>query len=143
MNNPIIYVTRKAHFNAAHKLCNPNWSEEKNYEVFGKCANPNWHGHNFDIFITLKGTVNPETGFVMDFKVLKEIIETHVIEPLDHKNLNLDVPFFKDLLPSVENIAIVIWDILTPHITSNAQLHKITVYETERNFVDYYGPNSL
>lgn len=142
-NQPVLFITRKAHFNAAHKLFNPNWSKEKNDEIFGKCANENWHGHNFDLHITIKGFVNQETGFVMDLKQLKKIIETEIVEPLDHKNLNLDVPFLIGKLPSIENIVIEIWNILEKFMPSNAKLHKILLVETKNNSVEYYGPNTV
>lgn len=139
-NNPVLFITRKAHFNAAHKLYNPLWDKEKNETIFGKCANENWHGHNFDLEITIKGYVNPETGFIMDLKTLKNIIETHVIDQLDHKNLNLDVPFLKDKLPSIENIVLEIWNILIQYLPKNTKLHKIHLIETKNNSVEYFGP---
>src|SRR6188474_899378 len=105
----MIYITRREHFNAAHKLYNPNWTEEQNNEVFGKCANPNWHGHNYHLYVTVKGEVNPETGFLVDLKWLKKLINTYVIDEVDHRNLNLDVAFMKDKLASTENLAIAIW----------------------------------
>jgi 6-pyruvoyltetrahydropterin/6-carboxytetrahydropterin synthase len=136
----MIYLTRKEHFNAAHKLYNPNWSKEKNEEVFGKCANANWHGHNFQIYVTVKGTPNPETGFVMDLKELSRLIKLHVVEELDHKNINLDVPWMKGIMASTENIAIEIWKRLAPEIEKyNCKLHSIKLYETENNFVEYFG----
>jgi len=136
----MIFLTRKEHFNAAHKLCRDDWSDEKNKEVFGKCANANWHGHNFDLFVTVKGTPNPETGFVIDLKTLSGIVKEHVIEELDHKNLNLDVPFMKGVMPSTENLAIKIWEILYPLVQSEqCNLHCVKLYETENNFVEYYG----
>lgn len=136
----MIYITRKEHFNAAHKLARKDWSDDRNLEVFGKCANPNWHGHNYQLFVTVKGEINPDTGFLVDLKWLKAIINTHVIDKVDHKNLNLDVDFMKDKLASTENLAIAIWDILLPYITENgAQLHCIKIYETENNFVEYFG----
>lgn len=138
---PVIFVTRKAHFNAAHKLFNPKWSVEENEAVFGKCANSNWHGHNFDLYITIKGRPSEDTGFVMDLKKLKVLIENEVIVHLDHKNLNKDVPFLKYILPSVENISIAIWNILDHQLPEGVKLHKVLLYETERNFVEYYGPN--
>ena len=134
----MVYVTRKLHFNAAHKLYNPNWSEEKNLEVFGKCANTNWHGHNFDLFVTVKGTLNPETGFVIDLKVLKELVEEKVINKIDHRNINLDVDFMAGKMASIENLAIAIWDELFPFINSG-QLYCIKIYETPRQYVEYYG----
>lgn len=136
--NKILYVTRRVHFNAAHKLYNPGWSEEKNDEVFGKCANKNWHGHNFDLFVTVKGTPNPDTGFVIDLKVLKTIIKTHVVDKLDHKNLNMDVDFMEGKLASIENLVVEIWEQLKPHI-QGCELHYIKLIETENNYVEYYG----
>lgn len=141
MSKPVVFVTRKAQFNAAHKLYNPNWSEEKNNEVFGKCANKNWHGHNFDLYVTIKGRPHQDTGFVMDLKKLKTLIEENVIEKLDHKNLNLDVEMLKGEFPSIENIVIAIWNVLTPLLPENAKLHQLRLWETERNYVDYYGPD--
>lgn len=136
----MIYITRKENFNAAHKLSRTDWSLEKNQEVFGKCANPNWHGHNYQLFVTVKGEVNPETGFLVDLKWLKKIINTNVIDKLDHQNLNLDVDFMKGKLASTENLAIAIWDILYPFmVEEGVDLHSIKVYETENNFVEYLG----
>ena len=136
----MIYITRKESFNAAHKLARADWSEDKNAEVFGKCANPNWHGHNYQLFVTVKGEINPDTGFLVDLKWLKEIINVQVIDELDHKNINLDVSFMTGKLASTENLAIAIWDILFPHIEgSGAHLHSIKIYETENNMVEYFG----
>lgn len=136
----MIFLTRKEHFNAAHKLCRDDWSDEKNKEVFGKCANANWHGHNFDLFVTVKGTPNPETGFVVDLKTLSSIIKEHIVEELDHKNLNLDVPFMRGVMPSTENLAMKIWEILSPLVQNErCALHCVKLYETENNFVEYYG----
>jgi 6-pyruvoyltetrahydropterin/6-carboxytetrahydropterin synthase len=137
----MIYVCRKEHFNAAHKLYNPAWSDEKNLEVFGPCANANWHGHNFDLTVTVKGTPDPDTGFVIDLKKLSVLIREHVTEKLDHKNLNVDVDFMFGKMASTEILAMEIWKILAPLIISNskAQLHCITLYETPRNYVEYYG----
>ena len=138
----MIYVSRKEHFNAAHKLYNPAWSKEKNQEVFGPCANENWHGHNFDVIITVKGKPDPETGFVIDLKKLSTLIRDEVIEKLDHKNLNLDVDFLKDKLPSCETLAVEIWKILAPKVTEISKfgtLHCVRLYETPSNYVDYFG----
>ncbi len=136
----IVYVTRKEHFNAAHKLWNDEWSAEKNFEVFGKCANPNWHGHNFNLFVIVKGTPREDTGFVIDLKKLSTMIREQVTEQLDHKNLNLDVPFMQGIKASTENLAIAIWDILYPSIQAEgAELHCIRLWETENNCVEYYG----
>ena len=136
----MVYITRKEHFNAAHKLFKPEWSDDKNNEVFGKCANPNWHGHNYNLYITIKGEINPETGFVMDLKTLSSIINEEIIDKVDHKNLNLDVPFLEGKMTSTEVITVEFWNILAPLIKENgALLHKIRLEETERNFVEYFG----
>ncbi|MFM7855666.1 MAG: 6-pyruvoyl trahydropterin synthase family protein [Flammeovirgaceae bacterium] len=140
----MIYVSRKEHFNAAHKLYNPLWSKEKNVEVFGPCANENWHGHNFELITTVKGVPDPDTGFVVDLKKLSKLIREEVIEKLDHKNLNLDVDFMKDKMASTEILAIEIWKILEPKISTISKfgtLHAIKLYETPRNFVEYFGVN--
>jgi 6-pyruvoyltetrahydropterin/6-carboxytetrahydropterin synthase len=135
----MIYITRKEHFNAAHKLFNPAWSEEQNNVVFGKCANKNWHGHNYDLFVTVKGTINPETGFVVNLKDLSTLIRTDVTDILDHKNLNMDVKGMP-VMPSTENVAIFIWHILSPKIQEmGATLHCIKLYETDSNYVEYFG----
>lgn len=136
----MIYITRKASFNAAHKLSRPDWTEAQNSEVYGKCANPNWHGHNYQLYVTVKGEINPETGFLVDLKWLKDITNTYVVDKIDHKNLNLDVDFMKGKLASTENLAVAIWDELVNLIAeSGAQLHCIKIYETENNFVEYFG----
>jgi 6-pyruvoyltetrahydropterin/6-carboxytetrahydropterin synthase len=136
----MIYVTRREHFNAAHKLWIPEWSDEKNTEVFGKCANPNWHGHNYNLFVTVKGEPNPTTGFLIDLKHLSTIIKENIIDALDHKNLNLDVEFMKGKMSSTEILAIEIWKILAPLITNDSvALHAVKLYETENNFVEYFG----
>jgi len=136
----MIYITRKESFNAAHKLARPDWSEDQNTEVFGKCANPNWHGHNYQLFVTVKGEINPETGFLVDLKWLKNIINIHVIDKVDHRNLNLDVDFMKGKLASTENLAIAIWEeLILPITAGGAVLHSIKIYETENNFVEYFG----
>lgn len=136
----MIYVTRKEHFNAAHRVYRVEWTDEQNQEVFGKCANPNWHGHNYDLYVTVKGEPNVETGFVMDIKKLSVLIREEVIEKLDHKNLNLDVDFLEGKIPSTEILAISIWKILFDKIKSHGcLLHCIKLFETERNYVEYYG----
>lgn len=136
----MVYLTRVEHFNAAHKLYNENWSEEKNLEVFGKCANPNWHGHNYELFVTIKGEPHPETGFVFNAKELGELIKEIIAERVDHRNLNLDVDFMKGKFTSAENFAIAIWSELKPHIEkAGAQLHYIKLQETPRIYVEYYG----
>lgn len=136
----MIYLTRRECFNAAHKLCNPNWSDEENKRVFGKCANENWHGHNYELFVTVKGTPDPNTGFIINAVDLKNIIQTYIVEKVDHKNLNLDVAFLKNTFPSTENFAKAIWNELQPHLTAiNYQLHAIKLRETENIYVEYFG----
>jgi 6-pyruvoyltetrahydropterin/6-carboxytetrahydropterin synthase len=138
----MVYISRKEHFNAAHKLYNPNWSPQKNAEVFGPCANANWHGHNFELIVTVKGKPDPDTGFVMDLKDLSTLIKELVIDKVDHKNLNLDVEFMYGKMASCEIFIIEIWNILAPAIQKaapSASLHKLKLYETPRNFVEYYG----
>lgn len=135
-----VYITRREHFNAAHKLWREDWSDEKNAEVFGKCSNKNWHGHNFNIFVTVKGLPSEDTGFVIDLKDLSKIMKEYVIEALDHRNLNLDVPFMKGLLASTENLVIKIWEqIESPIKEAGGELVKIRLEETENNYVEYYG----
>lgn len=138
----MVYVIRKEHFNAAHRLYNPAWSDEKNQEIFGPCANINWHGHNFELIVTVKGQPDPETGFVYDLKQLGDLIKKEIIDQVDHKNLNLDVPFMKDKLASCEVLVMEFWNILAPKITSTsttAVLHKIHLIETNKNSVEYFG----
>ncbi|TFV92400.1 6-carboxytetrahydropterin synthase [Algoriphagus kandeliae] len=133
-----VTVIRKEHFNAAHRLHNPSWSDEKNQAVFGKCNNPNFHGHNYDLHVMLRGEIDPETGYVYDMKLLSDLIKEHVLNRFDHKNLNLDTDEFKNLNPTAENIAVVIWNILREKIDRKYDL-SIRLYETERNFVEYDG----
>ena len=136
----MMLITRRERFNAAHRLYRKDWSDEKNLEVFGKCSNPNRHGHNYILYVTVKGDVGPETGFVINLKVLSQIIRTKIIEKIDHKNLNLEVDFMKDKIVSTENIAIAIWEEIEQDILSNgAELHCVKVVETENNFVEYFG----
>ena len=135
----MIYITRKEHFNAAHKLFNPAWSEEQNNATFGKCANKNWHGHNYDLYVTVKGEINPDTGFVVNLKDLSTTIRKDICDILDHKNLNLDVKGMPTM-PSTENVAIFIWAILAPKIKNmGAILHCIKLFETDSNYVEYFG----
>jgi len=134
----IVTVHRKAHFNAAHRLYNIEWTDARNATVFGKCANPHFHGHNYELIVAVKGDVNPETGFVMDMKVLKDLIKIEIEEKLDHRNLNKEVPEFKSLNPTAENIAVVIWNKLRKKINQELEL-TITLYETPRNYVVYSG----
>lgn len=135
----MIFLTRHEHFNAAHKLYNPDWSEEKNIEVYGKCANANWHGHNYELIVTIKGEINPQTGFLMDAKHLSQILQEHVCEKLDHRNLNLDVDFMRGKLASTENLAVAIWEQITPYLPINVKLHCVKLYETPRICVEYFG----
>lgn len=136
----MVYLTRVEHFNAAHSLFNPDWTEEKNREVFGKCANINWHGHNYELHVTIKGEPHPETGFIFNAKTLGTLIRDVIVEQVDHRNLNLDVPFMKNKFTSAENFAIGIWEELQPHIRENgAILHAIKLYETPRIYVEYFG----
>ncbi len=135
----MVYLTRLEHFNAAHKLYNPNWSKEKNEAVFGACANENWHGHNFELYVTVKGEIDNDTGFLMDAKKLSELINEHVTEKLDHKNLNLDVDFLKDKMCSTENLATEIWKQLSNRLPASVKLHCIKLYETPRIYVEYFG----
>lgn len=135
-----MYLTRRERFNAAHRLYREDWDDKKNFEVFGKCSNPNWHGHNYVLFVTVKGKINPETGFVINIKTLSEIIKRRIIDKVDHKNLNLEVDFLKDKIVSTENMAMAFWDELeTPVRKMGAQLHSVKIVETENNFVEYFG----
>jgi 6-pyruvoyltetrahydropterin/6-carboxytetrahydropterin synthase len=131
-------VCRQAHFNAAHRLYNPKWDDIENQKIFGICSSPNYHGHNYNLIIKVKGEVDTETGYVIDMKILKEIVEKNIIEKFDHKNLNLDLEVFKNLNPTAENIAIIIWRILRMKIEDKFDL-EVVLYETERNFVEYSG----
>jgi 6-pyruvoyltetrahydropterin/6-carboxytetrahydropterin synthase len=131
-----VAVFRKEHFNAAHRLNNPTWSEEKNKAFFGKCNNPNYHGHNYDLTVKVSGYVDEESGYLLDMKVLSDLLQEKVIEKFDHRNLNLDTQEFKNLNPTAENIAMVIYDLIRPHIANDLEL-KVKLYETERNYVEY------
>jgi 6-pyruvoyltetrahydropterin/6-carboxytetrahydropterin synthase len=136
----MVYLTRVEHFNAAHKLYNENWDEAKNLEVFGKCANANWHGHNYELHVTIKGEPNPETGFIFNAKTLSNLIKDIIVERVDHRNLNLDVDFMKGKFTSAENFAMSIWNELKPHVEENGvQLHKIKLQETPNIYVEYFG----
>ena len=140
MSKKTVYISRRSRFNAAHKLYNPDWSDEKNHEVFGKCANANWHGHNYELHVTVKGVPNHDTGYCMDMKTLSNLIKEFVVEPLDHKNLNLDVPWMKGKRASTEILIIEIWNQLEKPIQEyNCALHKLRLYETENNYADYFG----
>jgi 6-pyruvoyltetrahydropterin/6-carboxytetrahydropterin synthase len=136
----MVFITRKETFSAAHKLNRNDWSQQKNNEMFGKCANPNWHGHNYALSVTVKSEVNPETGFVANLSIISDIIKEKVINKVDHKNLNLDVDFMKDKLPTTEILAIEIWNQIEASINAlGCKLHCIKIQETEKNFVEYYG----
>jgi len=136
----MIYITRRERFNAAHRLFREDFSDEKNLEVFGLCSNPNWHGHNYELFVTVKGDINKETGFLVNLKTLSKLIRERVIKKLDHKNINLEVDFMSGSLASTENLAVGIWHELSPHIKAlGADLHCIKVTESENNYVEYFG----
>lgn len=135
----MVYLTRIEHFNAAHRLYNPSWSAEKNEEVFGKCANTNWHGHNFELFVTIKGEPDPATGFIFDAKKLSAIVKEKIVDQLDHRNLNMDVGFMQGKLCSIENLVIGIWDQLVPVLPERVQLHSLKLVETSKIYVEYYG----
>lgn len=136
----MITVTRRERFNAAHRLFNKNWTDEKNESVFGKCSNKNWHGHNYILYVTVKGTIDQETGYLIDLKILSDILKEKVTSKLDHKNLNLEVDFLNDTITTAENIAVKIFEEIAPEIAKhNCQLHCVKLVETENNFVEYFG----
>jgi len=135
-----VFLTRRERFNAAHRMFRSDWSDEQNLDIYGKCSNPNWHGHNYTLFVTVKGELNPELGYVVNLKTISAIINQYVIEKIDHKNINLEVDFMKNRIPSSENLAIAIWEQLDPHIlTLGVELHCVKIEETENNFVEYFG----
>lgn len=134
----MVYLTRRETFNAAHRLFNKNWSEEKNIEVFGKCANKNWHGHNYQLFVTVKGNPDPDTGFIVDAKKLSDLVKKEVVDRFDHMNLNTDTPYFTDMQPSTENFCKVIWRLIEPKIAGGV-LHCIKLQETENIYAEYFG----
>ncbi len=134
----MVYVTRRAQFSAAHRLHNPKFSEDENKRIYDKCNNPSGHGHNYDVEVTVSGEPDPETGMVIDLKVLKRLLQEYVIDELDHKHLNYDVEFMRDVIPTAENIAMKIWERLEPHI-ENGKLYSVKLYESQNNFVDYRG----
>lgn len=136
---PKVVVTRRTHFNAAHRLFNPGWSDAENARIFGPCANANSHGHNYNLDVSVIGDVAPATGYVIDIKTLKDLIDQHVLSKLDHRHLNLDVPEFKTLIPTAENIVMVCWRLLQPHLPATVKLHRLVLHETERNIVEYTG----
>ena len=134
-----VMITRRLHFSAAHRLARTEWSDERNRQVFGNCANPNGHGHNYELEVTVAGPVDPETGYVMDLKALKELVNRRVVDDLDHRNLNLDVPWLAGVLPSTENLAVRIWERIAPEIPAPAELHCVVLWETPRHRVEYRG----
>jgi 6-pyruvoyltetrahydropterin/6-carboxytetrahydropterin synthase len=135
-----VFLTRRERFNAAHRMFRPGWSDEENMQIYGKCSNPNWHGHNYILFVTVKGNVNPEIGYTVNLKTLSKIINKYIIEPLDHKNINIEVDFMNGIIPSSENLAIAIWHQLIPHVKElGVELHCVKIEETENNFVEYFG----
>ena len=142
MKQPRVSVYRKSHFNAAHRLHNPAWDEARNKEIFGVCNNANYHGHNYDLIVKVTGAIDPATGYVIDMKILQDLVDEHVISRFDHKNLSLDTEEFRNLNPTAENIVVVIWNILRPYIDSDKDL-KVKLYETERNFVSYDGRSEV
>jgi len=135
----MVYLTRIEHFNAAHKLYNPAWTKERNDEVYGRCANENWHGHNFELHVTVKGLPDPETGFVFDAKRLSRLVNDRVVDRLDHRNLNLDVDFMRGRICSIENLVVAIWHELAPHLPEGVRLHRLKLVETPRIHVEYFG----
>jgi 6-pyruvoyltetrahydropterin/6-carboxytetrahydropterin synthase len=136
----MLYLTRRETFNAGHRLFRPEWSDEENYQVYGKCSNPGWHGHNYILYVTVKGNLNSETGFVVNLKTLSGIIREHVIDRIDHMNINNQVDFMEGKIASSENLAVAIWGVLEPHMTIlGIELHCIRIVETENNFIEYYG----
>lgn len=136
---PRVRITRRLHFSAAHRLSRDDWSESRNREVFGLCSNPNWHGHNYELDVTVEGRVDPATGYVLDLKVLRDLVDERVIRDLDHRNLNLDVPWLQGVNPTTENLVVAIWNRLAPALPPGARLARLVLYETPRNFVEYTG----
>ena len=136
---PSVRVTRRLHFSAAHRLGRPEWSQERNESVFGLCASPNWHGHNYEIDVSVEGPVEPETGFVLDLKILRELVEGRVIQDVDHRNLNLDVAWLRGINPTTENLVVAIWDRLVGQLPPGVRLVRLDLWETPRNHVQYEG----
>ena len=137
-----VFITRQVHFNSAHRLYNPTKSQAWNQRQYGLCTNPHWHGHNYVLEVTLKGEPDPVTGYIMDLGVLKRILHEAVVDPCDHRNLNTDVPFLRGLIPTTENLVIAFWNEIAPHLPPAARLHAVRLYETPRNFADYFGPDA-
>ncbi|RMH16161.1 MAG: 6-carboxytetrahydropterin synthase [Gemmatimonadetes bacterium] len=136
---PRVRVTREVHFNAAHRVFNPAWDDARNLEVFGGCANPEWHGHNYELFVTVEGELDPETGYVMDLRALKELVEERVVADVDHCNLNTQVPWMQGVIPSSENFVVRIWERLEGHLPAGVRLARLTLWETPRHYVEYEG----
>ena len=136
---PEVRVVRRVHFSAAHRLHREDWPEERNREVFGDCSNPNWHGHNYELDVTVAGPIDPETGYVLDLKILREIVEERVVQDVDHRNLNLDVPWMEGTIPSTENLVVAIWNRLVKDLPAGTRLEKLVLRETPRNYVEYTG----
>ena len=136
---PEVRVTRRLHFSAAHRLFRSDWSDERNTQMFGDCAHPNWHGHNYEVEVTVAGRVHPDTGFVMDLKALRDLVQGRVVDDVDHRNLNLDVPWLQGVLPSTENLVVAIWSRLTGELPADVRLERVMLEETPRNFVEYTG----
>jgi 6-pyruvoyltetrahydropterin/6-carboxytetrahydropterin synthase len=136
---PKVKITREVHFNAAHRVYNPDWDDEKNAEVFGGCANPNWHGHNYELFVTIEGEPNPVTGFVMDLRDLRDLVTSRVLDDVDHRNINVEVPWMDGIMPSTENLVVCIWNRLVGEFPEGVRLCKLTLWETKRHYVEYEG----
>ncbi len=136
---PLVRATRQVHFCSAHRLYRPEWSDERNAEVFGDCSNPNWHGHNYDLYVTVEGPVDDDTGFVMNFRTLKDVLERRVLSDVDHRNLNLDVEWLADIIPSTENVAVAIWDRVVDALPDGVRVVKVALHESPRHFVEYTG----
>lgn len=136
---PIVRATRRVHFSAAHRIHRPDWSDERNREVFGDCANPNWHGHNYELAVTVEGPVDPETGYVLDLKVLRDLLEARVVRDVDHKNLNVEVPWLSGVNPTTENLVVAIWNRMAGQMPAGVRLARLVLHETPRNSVEYTG----
>ena len=136
---PRVRITRRLHFSAAHRLFRPDWSDERNQSVFGDCSNPNWHGHNYELDVTVDGEVDPETGFVMDLKALKDLVEHRVVRDVDHRNLNIEVPWMEDRIPSTENLVVAIWEQIEPGLPDGVRLRRLVLWETPRHYAEYEG----
>ena len=136
---PHVKVTRRVHWNSAHRIYRPDWSDQRNEEVFGACSNPQWHGHNYEMEVTVSGPVDPETGYVLDLKVLKDLLQERVVGDLDHRNLNLQVPWLQGTNPTSENLVVAIWERIAGHLPGGLRLHRVVLWETPRNYVEYTG----